>query len=201
MRDVSVVGEGTRIRGRITGATDLEILGSVEGEVTIDGNCTIGDKGLVAANIQARSVVVRGAVKGDIVADDSVTLEEGARVVGDLRAPRLEIKEGALVRGLVEAGDMTATSRSTSKAKSVGEKAPAVKAVATAPKAVPASNGQATNGRHDPVRRVEAPTKTVSQPLSLGAGSAKPSDRRGPPPPVVPALKKGTKGALHKKRA
>jgi len=123
MRDVSVIGEGTRIRGRITGATDLEILGSVEGEVSLDGNCTVGEKALVAASISGRTIVVRGAVKGDITAEESLTLEEGARVVGDLRAPRLSIAEGALVRGLVEAGDVTASARSSAKAKSVVEKA------------------------------------------------------------------------------
>ncbi|MFO0679004.1 MAG: polymer-forming cytoskeletal protein [Polyangiaceae bacterium] len=193
MRDVSVVGEGTRIRGRITGASDLEILGSVEGEVSVDGACTIGEKGLVAANVNARSIVVRGAVKGDLVAEDSLVLEEGARVVGDLRAPKLSIAEGALVRGLVEAGDMTASrsAKSESRAKATTEKAAPAKAapaVATKPAAV-----AMTNGRHEPVRRLEAP-KPAAPPAKVEA-------RRGPPPPVVPALKKGAKGALHKKRA
>ncbi|MCQ6458717.1 bactofilin family protein, partial [Vibrio parahaemolyticus] len=54
--------------------------------------------------ISARRIVVRGAVKGDLVAEEAVILESGARVVGDLRAPRISIAQGGLVRGHVQTG-------------------------------------------------------------------------------------------------
>ena len=67
MADVTVIGRGARVRGRITGASDLEIHGHVEGEVEVDGEVTVEADGLVASNLTARRIVVRGAVKGDLV--------------------------------------------------------------------------------------------------------------------------------------
>jgi len=101
MADRSVVGSGTFVRGRIHGTGDLEINGHVEGEVTVSGEVTVEHTGLVGAAITAQHIVVRGAVKGDLIADETVVLEPGARVVGNLRAPRITIAQGGLVRGHV----------------------------------------------------------------------------------------------------
>ena len=88
---LTVIGRGVRIRGRVTGEADLTIEGHVEGEVAVSGDVTIEAGGLVGANVSGRVIVVRGAVRGDLTAEELVRLEEGSRVVGDLRAPRIAI--------------------------------------------------------------------------------------------------------------
>ncbi len=75
----------------LTGAVDLEVQGYVEGEIAVDGDVTVDAHGLVGANVRGRNLLVRGAVRGDLVGDESVLLEAGARVVGDVRAPRVAI--------------------------------------------------------------------------------------------------------------
>ncbi len=100
--DTTTIGRTVRIRGRVTGTADLEIEGYVEGEVTLEGELTIGESGRVGANVRARTVIVRGAVRGDLQADDVIRLEATARVVGDVRAPRVSIAPGAKVRGFVQ---------------------------------------------------------------------------------------------------
>src|SRR5580692_6794255 len=100
--NVSIIGKTTRIRGRVTGAVDLEVQGFVDGEIAVAGDVTIDAQGMVGASVRGRRVVVRGAVKGDLHGEEAVVLEEGARVVGDVRAPRVTIAPGALVRGFVE---------------------------------------------------------------------------------------------------
>ena len=186
MADVTVIGRGAHVRGRVHGTSDLEIHGYVEGDVNVTGELVVEAHGLVAANLTARRLVVRGAVKGDLTAEEAVLLEEGARVVGDVRAPRVAISPGALVRGYVQTG---AAGAASPRAKAQPAARPqATTNIATAKPAVRAA---------EPVRIVaHAPTKLAP----LSAAPAAPPLRRGPPSPVVPALKKGAKGAL-KKRA
>ncbi len=182
---VSVIGRTTRVRGRVTGAVDLEISGFVDGEIAVGGDVTVDAPGMVGAGIRGRRVVVRGAVKGDLVGDDSVSVEDGARVVGDVRAPRVAIAPGALVRGFVQAGEPNAGPAPRAQSAARAAATPAAKAspvaasrstavavppppVTTSASTRPATGANATNA-------VQSPT----------AGPA-----RRPPPPVVPALKK-----------
>src|SRR5258708_36181627 len=103
--NVSIIGKTTRIRGRVTGDGDLEVQGLVDGEIAVGGDVTVDASGMVGAGVRGRRLVVRGAVKGDLVGDEAILLEEGARVVGDIRAPRVVIGPGALVRGYVDTGE------------------------------------------------------------------------------------------------
>ena len=189
----TVIGSSSFVRGRITGSGDVEIAGRVEGDVTCSGDVLVDAGGLVAANISARRIVVRGAVKGDLTAEDAVILEAGARVVGDLRAPRIAIAQGGLVRGHVQTGAAgaarpraasAATSRTTPSNERVAAKSVARVEHAPAKKQVPAPAARASSsGNHAETR--ERP---------------KAATRVGPPPPVVPVLKKGTKAVAHHKK-
>jgi cytoskeletal protein CcmA (bactofilin family) len=189
MADTTVIGRGTRVRGRVSGAVDLEIQGHVDGEVAIDGDVTVDAQGLVGASVSGRRLVVRGAVKGDLTGEEAVLLEDGARVVGDVRAPRVAIAQGALVRGYVQKGGAQAGSR-TSRSGAARAAQPAAPKAASAPKPALAAK-PATVARPVPASAGSRPT-----PVALAGGHAA---KRVPPPPVVPALKK-TKGALHKKK-
>ncbi len=181
---LTVIGRGVRVCGRITGESDLTIEGHVDGEVAVSGDVTVEAGGLVGASVSARTLTVRGAVKGDLTGEDAVRLEEGARVVGDLRAPRIAIAKGALVRGLVQTGtgERTAPRAKTGSAARPAA-GPATRRAVAPPPARPAV--VASKAAH-PV------TITKGAPPSLLAG-------KRPPPPVVPALKKGAKAALKKK--
>jgi cytoskeletal protein CcmA (bactofilin family) len=195
--DVTVIGRGARIRGRVQGAASVEIQGLVDGEVTVEGDVTIDSEGLVAANVSGRRLVVRGAVKGDLSGVDAIVLEEGARVVGDVRAPRVAIAPGALVRGYVQTGGVDgAPKKSTTAARPAARPAVVAKpapAPAPAKPVVVAKPAPAPA----PAPKVVAPAPKA-MPVALAGGTPAP---KGPPPPVVPALKKGAKGALHKKKA
>jgi cytoskeletal protein CcmA (bactofilin family) len=181
--ETTVIGRSAVVRGRITGSGDLEIAGRVEGEIACSGDVHVDANGLVAAPISARRIVVRGAVKGDLVAEESLVLETGARVVGDLRAPRISIAQGGLVRGYVQTGAAGAARPRTAQAASR----------AAAPAPAPAKKIAAAPA---PAATVRGKTNHHQKPLPRGAALA---GHRGPPAPVVPALKKGTKAA-HKKR-
>ena len=199
---LTVIGRGVRVRGRIHGEGDLTIGGHVEGEIVLAGELTVDAGGLVGANVSARAIVVHGAVRGDLTGEEVVRLEEGARVVGDIRAPRIAIAKGALVRGLVQTGALSAAaapkpapaaaparvSRPTPAA--VVKQAPLP--AAPAPRAAPVAQKAVTNHGAPPVA-----ARPVTPSVLAGAAPAATAQR--PPPPVIPALKKGAKAALKKK--
>jgi cytoskeletal protein CcmA (bactofilin family) len=191
--NATVIGRTTRVRGRLSGDVDLTIEGFVEGEIAVTGNVTVDTHGMVGANVQGRRLTVRGAIRGDLVGGEAVVLEEGARVVGDVRAPRIAIAQGALMRGLVQTGDDGAA------------QAPAVRAHQLAKLAKPAA--ATSRAAAAPPALAPAPAKAAAAVKPAAAAlPAPPSPHRGnssgarrPPPPIVPALKK-MKGQLLKKR-
>jgi cytoskeletal protein CcmA (bactofilin family) len=190
--NVTVIGKGARVRGRIVAANgaagDLEVLGFVEGEIAIGGDVTIDSTGVVGANVAGRKLIVRGAVKGDLTAEEAVLLEEGARVAGDVKAPRVAIAPGALVRGYVETGQ---AGRSAGRAASRPQ-------AAAAPK--PASQ-QAAKAHTAPAKSAHAPAPAIrlagGRPPEASASAGK--GARRPPPPIVPVLKKA-KGQIASKK-
>ncbi len=190
MPDVTVIGRGANVVGTVSGAVDLSIHGRVEGDVSVEGDVTVETEGLVAASVSGRRVIVRGAIKGDVTAEDAIRLEEGARVVGDLHAPRVSVTRGALVRGYVQTssdGAQNARPRTQTKTVQPTRRAPLPRTRTPSPIATPEANVSAVA------------TRKGSAPSLLAGGSPKPTLKR-PPPPVVPVLRKGVKGTL-KKRA
>ena len=184
MADVTtVIARSSHVRGRVSGAANLEIHGRVDGEVDVTGELVVDTHALVAANLTARRLIIRGAVKGDLTAAEGVVLEDGARVVGDVRAPRISIAPGALLRGYVQTG---AGAAAVPRAK-----AHAVQHVARPlPKAAP-----------PPARPVDVAAKKPPIAHPTPRLEARVVAKAGPPAPVVPALRKGAKSTLHKKRA
>ena len=112
------IGPGIRIEGKITGDADLRIEGRFEGSVELRLHAvTVGPEGNVHTTIVSRSVTVEGTVRGDITAEDRIVLLASADVVGDLRAPRVLLEDGARFRGGVDFGDAPPVARSRSPAR------------------------------------------------------------------------------------
>jgi cytoskeletal protein CcmA (bactofilin family) len=191
--NVTIIGKTTRVRGRVTGAVDLEVQGYVEGDIAVGGDVTIDAHGIVGAGVRGRRLLVRGAVKGDLVGEESILLEAGARVLGDVRAPRVAIALGALVRGHVQTGDPDAAGARSARVQTAARPvvaAPPAGRPAHAANPVVVAPQKAVATAPSKVARPEPP------PAARAAASAAP---RRPPPPVVPALR-SAKGQIAKKK-
>ena len=71
--DQATIGKSLVIKGEVTGSESLYIDGRVEGSISLAGNrVTVGRNGVVAANINAREIVVLGKVRGNLTASDRV---------------------------------------------------------------------------------------------------------------------------------
>ena len=54
------------------------------------------------AEIHAKSVVVGGQVRGNITADDKVEVAATGTMLGDVRAPRVVLADGAQFKGTID---------------------------------------------------------------------------------------------------
>lgn len=102
-KDPGVIGKDIRIKGVLRGSEDLAIHGSVEGTIVLkDNHLTLEREATIHAQIDARDVTIHGDITGNTEAFDKVEIKSGARVQGDIKAPRLVMEEGARFRGAVE---------------------------------------------------------------------------------------------------
>ena len=97
-----VIGPQTAVRGSLSGEEDLVVEGRLEGNVSLAGHLIVAQSGDVEADLDVESIEVHGQVRGDISASRSITIEKGARVTGNVKAPRVIINDGAHFDGAVE---------------------------------------------------------------------------------------------------
>jgi cytoskeletal protein CcmA (bactofilin family) len=101
--EASTISAGLKIKGEITGTSDLTVDGETQGKIRLtNGRVTIGASGRVAADIDAREIVVHGSVQGNLKASESVRLGPSGHLQGSIVTPRIGIDDGARLRGNVE---------------------------------------------------------------------------------------------------
>lgn len=99
----SLVGQGITVEGKIMGKGDVVVQGTVKGEIGLEASqVCIEEGGRVEAIIQAESVVIRGVFKGSLTAKGLVKLDKTAQFEGELKAARLQMEDGATVKGSIE---------------------------------------------------------------------------------------------------
>ena len=98
----TIIGSGLMVEGEITSDEDVVVTGTVRGKLSVEGAVTVDAGALVEADISAGSLQVGGSVTGNVAAGDRVDLLAGGRLVGDVKASRLTIADGASFKGNVD---------------------------------------------------------------------------------------------------
>ncbi len=201
----TVVGPSILISGRLTGDEDLTVRGRVEGELTLSRTLIVEPSGVVKANVAVKNAIVSGVVVGNINATESVELTREGRMVGDIRAPRVIIVDGASFRGRVDMGDvepgrlpaerpsvvrpaMTTARPTTTSARSTTTPArppappprPAAPAATTRPAAAPPPPAARPGGK--PLPPPPPPTRVEARPAPA------PAEQAGAAEPPTPAV-------------
>jgi len=97
-----IIGKGIVIKGELHGEEDLVIEGRVEGSIALKKHLIVETTGVVMADVQTENITIKGEMNGNMVASDKVEITAEARVIGDIKAPRVVIDDGARYRGNVE---------------------------------------------------------------------------------------------------
>jgi cytoskeletal protein CcmA (bactofilin family) len=97
------IGKTILIKGELSGDENLTIEGRVEGRVELRNHqLTIGSSGKIHAEILAKTVTVIGQIEGNVEATDLMEIRESGSLLGDIRAPRVIIADGANFKGSVD---------------------------------------------------------------------------------------------------
>ena len=99
-----VIGAKTTVKGDLLGDEDVQVEGTVEGQIRITRDVRIGPTGVVRATVDAVSVVISGELVGDCAATNRVEIQASGRLTGNIRAPKIVISEGAHFKGRVDMG-------------------------------------------------------------------------------------------------
>lgn len=99
----ATIGKAVMVKGQICSREDLIIDGEVEGTVDVqEHRLTVGPNGKVVAGIKAREIVVLGSIQGDVEAADKIDIRKDAKLVGDIKAARIVIEDGAYFKGSID---------------------------------------------------------------------------------------------------
>ncbi len=102
----SVLGKNIKFRGELIGTENLHIEGVIDGVVIMKGhNLSIGEEGVINANVHAQNLTIHGKLTGDVLADELIQIKNTAIVKGNLIAPRIQLDDGGKFRGSMDMVD------------------------------------------------------------------------------------------------
>jgi len=98
----TLISEGCKLSGTITGNCDFQVNGEIDGDCDIDSTITLAKNGLWRGTIRAANVIVAGHVEGDIIASGRVEITDTARISGTVSGEAIAVAEGAVVEGIMK---------------------------------------------------------------------------------------------------
>ncbi len=98
----TLINDGCKISGTITGSGDFLINGEVDGDCDINGSVTLAHNGLWQGTISADDIIIAGHVEGDINARGKVEITTSAKISGTVTAEAIAVAEGAVVEGVMK---------------------------------------------------------------------------------------------------
>jgi cytoskeletal protein CcmA (bactofilin family) len=101
--DLGFIGQGIEISGQVQFNDRLQVDGKITGKVTSEtGILTIGESGLIEAQIDVGTCIIFGRIEGDLTSSSRIEIRKTGRVHGDIITPSLLIEEGAILNGMVK---------------------------------------------------------------------------------------------------
>jgi cytoskeletal protein CcmA (bactofilin family) len=96
---MSLVSENVRIEGELGGEENILINGRVLGSIKLNGDIVVGQSGVVEADIEGNTIVIQGTVKGNVTARNHLEIQATGKMIGDITAKSIDIKEGSTFEG------------------------------------------------------------------------------------------------------
>jgi cytoskeletal protein CcmA (bactofilin family) len=109
--ELSLFSQGSLIKGEVTFDRVARVHGRIEGKVIgLEGSViVVGETASIHGEIHGDEIIIDGFVHGNVEGKTKVTVSEYGRLIGDVRAPKFEIRFGAHFDGKA----ITTTARST----------------------------------------------------------------------------------------
>lgn len=98
----TVIGSSIVVDGEISGEETITILGTVKGKVAVAQGVVVEAGATVEADIEGQTVTVSGKVTGNVTAREKLELRPESKMVGNAKAPRIVVADGATFKGNVD---------------------------------------------------------------------------------------------------
>jgi cytoskeletal protein CcmA (bactofilin family) len=97
------LSKDVEIKGSLKFENEFVFDGHLQGKISsVDGILTVGENADVGGEVQSKIVIVKGKVHGNIRVQERCELHSHSQLIGDLKAARLVIEEGATFVGMSE---------------------------------------------------------------------------------------------------
>ncbi|MGF1468795.1 MAG: polymer-forming cytoskeletal protein [Sandaracinaceae bacterium] len=194
MSKESLLPEGIALAGSIEGTGDLVVAGAIDGPIDLEGWLTIEASGRVTGDVQVTGLIVRGILIGQSLVRDTLRIEASAKVVGDARAGRVQIEDGARVRGRVQMTDEDGRAPGSRKRRRRGRD-PEERAPREHDREDRAATRRARRPAEERALREPAPEAPGDEPAAgrrarreRSRPASKRRSRQGPPEPTIPTV-------------
>jgi cytoskeletal protein CcmA (bactofilin family) len=98
----TIIGQGMTIEGELSSDEEVVVQGTLRGKLSAKEGVIIEQGGVVDADVIGGPMSIAGSITGNIQSTDRVDLQTGARVVGNVKATRITIADGAQFKGNVD---------------------------------------------------------------------------------------------------
>ena len=95
----NLIGASTTVEGTLRSGGNVNISGTVHGNVEVEGRTMVMPGGVVDGEVVSASAEVAGTVRGQVVVRERLVLKASAVVEGDIRTGKLVVEDGATFNG------------------------------------------------------------------------------------------------------
>lgn len=98
-RTNTVIAQDITITGSLKGEGVVQIEGTVEGEISLQGYVIVAPTGVVKGPIEGDVIRVAGRVEGNLTAHDHLRLEKTGTIEGDIKTVSFVVEDGGRLNG------------------------------------------------------------------------------------------------------
>lgn len=95
----SYLGKDTILEGKLIFEGTFNLDCNFKGDISAPGTLIVGENGKIDSNIHVTSIVSKGEILGNIIAEERVEIHSSGKVFGDIWAPVVVVKKGAVFEG------------------------------------------------------------------------------------------------------
>ena len=107
----NIIGASTTVEGTLRSNGNVNISGTVNGNVEVEGRTMVMPGGVVDGEVSTTSAEIAGTVRGQVVVRERLVLKASAVVDGDIRTGKLVVEDGATFNGKCQMGEATGRAR------------------------------------------------------------------------------------------
>lgn len=97
--DVTVLGAGSALEGKLTARGAVQLDGAVSGELNTSGALSVSREARILGEVHAQAITVHGKIHGIVSARTHLQVLTGGEVRGHARYATLEVERGGIMDG------------------------------------------------------------------------------------------------------